>query len=735
LLALLCSLAGCWNSHAKQESAGGSSSQAVDSATAPEPSPQKAADSATAANTPGKSTDSAMGFTHTWKPDSQATKPTAAPPVVPSAPADNDRYANSSPAPGVVAHTEMPDTPAYPVKPLPPKQEQAKTEPVAPAPAAPDNPLRNANQPGASGRPETPAAPDPAPAPITSTPPGPAMPAPAPQQPPPKSELTISTQPEQPAAPPKAPDVPATPIGPTLPAGAPGTPGRAAPATEPKSQPKEQPKEPSAESVRPGPRTNKNSGIPFDPIKENGPIFVGWPKPKLALVITGQQAGYLEPCGCAGLDRMKGGMSRRYSLFRMLRDKGWPVIGMDVGGTAKGFGKQAEIKFQIAVNSMNAMRYNSAALGFSDLQLPTEEVLSQVMPVNAEAKTMFVSGNVGLFKFEEAMLPRTQLISTGYKMLGVTAVLGKKYQDKLAGNPNLKMISAGHLLDEAMPLLKSRAGYLVLLAHATRDEAVELGKKYPDFNLIVCAGEAGFSSAEPPAQAEDIRKGGTKLIEVGEKGEYAVVIGLFDDPQEPVRYQRVTLDSRFPSSPEMVALMTAYQEQLKDMGLSGLGIRPLQHPLKESNGEYVGSEACQNCHEESYRIWKKTPHSHAFATLKTATPPRNFDPECISCHTVGWNPAKFFPYQSGYLSEKETPKLINMGCENCHGPGQKHIWAENHGTPAEQVAARKTVVLTKEEAADPNSRKQNCWSCHDLDNSPEFKFELYWPFVKHYERE
>ncbi len=27
-------------------------------------------------------------------------------------------------------------------------------------------------------------------------------------------------------------------------------------------------------------------------------LFVGWPKPKLAIVITGKQEGYLEPCGC-----------------------------------------------------------------------------------------------------------------------------------------------------------------------------------------------------------------------------------------------------------------------------------------------------------------------------------------------------------------------------------------------------------------------------------------------------
>src|SRR5208337_4980257 len=78
--------------------------------------------------------------------------------------------------------------------------------------------------------------------------------------------------------------------------------------------------------------------------------------------------------------------------------------------------------------------------------------------------------------------------------------------------------------------------------------------------------------------------------------------------------------SRFPSSPQMVALMGAYQDQLKDLGLEGLGIRPLPNPLKKLNGDYAGSESCQNCHEESYRVWKKSPHSHAFATLKTAVP-------------------------------------------------------------------------------------------------------------------
>ena len=140
--------------------------------------------------------------------------------------------------------------------------------------------------------------------------------------------------------------------------------------------PTEQGKPPAATGR---PRPSNRSTTPFDAVKENGPIFVGWPKPQLALVITGRQDGYLEPCGCAGLDRMKGGMSRRHTFFQMLRNQGWPVVRLDVGDLVKGFGLQAELKFQIAVEAMRKMNYQGVTLGPLDLKLPAGVVVAQVV--------------------------------------------------------------------------------------------------------------------------------------------------------------------------------------------------------------------------------------------------------------------------------------------------------------------------------------------------------------------
>ena len=472
----------------------------------------------------------------------------------------------------------------------------------------------------------------------------------------------------------------------------------------------------------PKPRKGKHSGEKFDAEKENGPIFVDWPKPTLALVLTGRVDGYLEPCGCAGLDRMKGGMARRHTLFRTLREQGWPVVGLDVGGLAKGFGKQAEMKFQIITEGMQKIGYDAIALGLSELKLPAGELVS--VAAGADGKPgPFVSANVGLFGFAAGVTPKLKIIEAGGRKIGVTAVLGQTWR-KTLHNDEVETADPEQALTAVLPELKKKDDYLVLLAHATVEESVALAKRFPEFHLVVTAGGA----AEPPSQLSPIEGTKSLLVEVGEKGMNAVVLGFFDDPKRPVRYQRVPLDSRFASSEDMKLLMKAYQDQVKLLGLAGLNVRAVPHPQRELNGRFVGSQKCESCHEESYRIWKKSGHAKAFETLVKADPPRNFDPECISCHVIGWHPTKYFPYQGGYLSKEKTPDLLDVGCENCHGPGEAHCNAELSGTEELKKKLRKAVVVTKEE-----SQQRQCFSCHDLDNSPDFDFEAYWPLIEHYE--
>jgi hypothetical protein len=199
----------------------------------------------------------------------------------------------------------------------------------------------------------------------------------------------------------------------------------------------------------------------------------------------------------------------------------------------------------------------------------------------------------------------------------------------------------------------------------------------------------------------------------------------------------VALTHEFEDAPEMRQVMKEYQDQLRDVGLGGLGLLP---PIPHGSGQkFVGTAKCAECHTSAFDVWSSTPH--AVATDDIVKPPkergdiaRHFDPECISCHVTGWNPQEYYPYESGYLTLEGSKHLHGSGCENCHGPGSEHVAAEVDGAQVSDQRRdelRQAMVLPLEKA------REKCMTCHDLDNSPDFHDEdafedVYWPEVEHY---
>jgi hypothetical protein len=452
-----------------------------------------------------------------------------------------------------------------------------------------------------------------------------------------------------------------------------------------------------------------------DPVAQNGPIFKDWPKPKVAVVLTGEQLGYIEPCGCAGLENQKGGLRRRDTFLKQLRDRGWPVVALDNGGLIRRFNRQQEIKFTKAVEGLSLMDYKAVGFGADDLKLPAGSLLAAIAGTD-----MFVSANAGLFELGSDDVPRFRIIEAGGMKIGVTAVLGDRFQKQITNNEIALMPAKSALKEVAPKLAEKKCDLYVLLCHATLEETTELVKAYPLFNVAVMA----HGADEPPHESKQIPGTKTMIVEVGHKGMYAVTLGIYKDRQ--VRYQRVPLDHRFADAAEIDELMVGYQDELEQLGWQGLGLRPAPH----SQSKFVGSKACADCHKEEYAIWKATPHAHATETLTHVKPPRQFDPECISCHATGWNPQEFFPYVTGYVSIKETPLLTGSGCENCHGPGAEHAAAEKGSDKALQRRLREVVTRTAT-GSTKESQRESCMRCHDLDNSPKFDFDKYWAKIQH----
>lgn len=469
---------------------------------------------------------------------------------------------------------------------------------------------------------------------------------------------------------------------------------------------------------------------PVDPIKANGSIFVDWPKPDVVFLFSGEQEGYLEPCGCAGLNNQKGGLKRRQTLIKELEAKGWPVVSMDVGGQVKRFGAQSDIKFRYAIESLVKIGYEAIGFGPKDLKM---DILSVAINLDEDANP-FVSANVGIAGFDSGFTKRFKIIEKGGVRIGVTGVLGKQYIADLKQMDDVELMDPSEAIRQVLPeLRKAECDQLVLLSFASPEESREFARQFPEFNWVVTAEGA----EEPPAELADIEGSRGHVVEVAHKGMYVVAVGIYKSGPKAYRYQRVPLDSRFKDSPEMQAMLVTYQRELQTLGLENLGLRPLPYKTQQL---FAGSEICGDCHTSAMEVFQNTPHAHATDSLVHLTPPRQYDPECLSCHVTGWEPQKYFPFVSGYLSLEATPQLVGNGCENCHGPAAKHAAVEGGELDAseeEQERLRAALRLTVVENEGNRDKQvfgsvvQGCVQCHDVDNSPDFDFQAYWPEVAH----
>ncbi len=469
-------------------------------------------------------------------------------------------------------------------------------------------------------------------------------------------------------------------------------------------------------------------------------LFVDWDEPQFALFLSGRQHGYIEPCGCTGLARQKGGMMRRHQLMKELQARGWRLLPIDAGNQVKRFGVQTTLKlgktYDILCRTMN---YQAIGFGPDDLKQSCTEVLQKMINAQPEGSNPFVSANVVLL--DQDFTKRFQVFEIGDVKICVTSVLGDEFIADAASD-DIQIQTVDESIADIWPsVLDKECDYHVLMAFTSLENTEKIARTHPKFDILVTCGGAG----EPTMVPETIEVGDhkTRIVQVGKKGMYVGILGIFDDAENPIRYQRVPLDRRFVDSEEVMELFIDYQEQMKTLGLDGMQIHPVAHP---SGREFVGSEACYDCHDAEWEIWrhgverdedKTGPHWRA--TLDLTDPgertqiKRHSDPECVSCHVTGWNPQNYFPYETGFLDLEADIDLHGNGCENCHGPGSMHVAAENgevSATAEELKQYQLELRVTLKEA-----RETLCMECHDLDNSPDFHepgaFDRYWEQIKH----
>jgi hypothetical protein len=524
------------------------------------------------------------------------------------------------------------------------------------------------------------------------------------------------------------------------------------------------------------------------------PLFANWPKdqkPDAVLVFTGQTFGFLQPCGCSR--PQVGGLERRAVFMESLRAKGWPVAGVDLGDLypeKSAIRDQGQFKYVAQMNALREMGYMAVGLGKTEISSDLLALLAsygyqkEQRPFTLAGNAVGVSGGKIVPREEwfnpnpgkKGARPVVELIevgTVGTVPVGVAGVVGKSLAldaKKANFDPTLDFLEVGPTLKAATAALANhpmKPQLNVLIYQGTSEDAAKVAKDHPQFQVILSQADTDL----PPLMPTTAPGTKTLVVQVGHKGQHVGVLGAFKKPDGTFdfKYQLVQMgeehitpgkDDEARRANKVLPVLEEYAKAVKTANLLAQYPR-VPHPAQiHAKGlkpavelSFVGSDACKACHAKEHEQWAKTPHGHAMEALEQkATRPtlRQYDPECVRCHSVG------FENQTGYQNETKTPHLKHVGCESCHGPGSGHIadpknanllallspWKQPGAThlpnadfmkkmadtPAPErgkvaLAPAQQLLITRVEGT--------CMKCHDADNDPHFDLYKYWPKVNH----
>jgi Cytochrome c554 and c-prime len=480
-------------------------------------------------------------------------------------------------------------------------------------------------------------------------------------------------------------------------------------------------------------------------------LFHDWPqdrKPLFVLLLSGQQHGYLQPCGCSEIQY--GGLERRYNLIQHLKndkDKGWNIVSVDLGDIPQERGPQQMLKYVTSMEALKHLGYTAVGVGQHECLLPLLNGLANFALNNQPNPPQVLAGNL---QQRANNFPGAEDVAfaggaRGIPKIGITSVVAPSVAQVIK-DPTVQFDALNKSLPALANILKAgNSSFKVLLCQGTEGEAKICAQTSPDFQVI------SYLSLEEEPPEKPVIAGNTMLVSVGHKGRDVGLVGVFPGKQPggpyELYYQLMRIGPEF-KTPEdkdannpILGLLDEYAKKVKE-GNYLAQYSQQKHPiqLQFPNAHYVGSEACKKCHEFAFQKWQNSKHAVAFNTLVKAKRPslRQFDGECVVCHTIG------FEYSTGYRDDKTTPNLKDVGCESCHGPGSEHAGK------GPNWKNKKLLELMNPYKAPPNEMPDQkktrmlklnffCQHCHDTDNDVNWNVPAVnpgepprrWPSIEH----
>lgn len=419
----------------------------------------------------------------------------------------------------------------------------------------------------------------------------------------------------------------------------------------------------------------------------------------LPVYFTCDTDGRLEPCGC--FVGQFGGLSRLKTVLDTEAPPG--ALRLDVGDAIGGREDYDVLEYRYILRAFAAMNYDALNIGQREAQLTA----AQLRMIKSASTVPILSANLLDKASGQPIFDSYHIVQRGEFRIALIGVLDPRGLEQNLGS-GLMIGDMDSAITRCLAELHGHADMIVLLAFTDEATLTQLAQQYYECQVIL-----GGKVTQPAQQL--VKENRSLIYYVTNESRALAILHLRLLKGSPVQVTgneiRLMRDT-IPQDPSFSDMMQSYRKEVRYTRLA------VDDPNNQSanmvpgvrtSATYVGTESCVVCHKTAAAVWVTSAHAHAFATLMDRK--ADADPRCITCHTVG------FGEPSGYRREFGAGKLLNVGCESCHGPGSLHV-REKQGDTSVEFTYRPL------DAGD-------CMKCHHGEFSRPFHWDLAWPLIRH----
>ena len=375
----------------------------------------------------------------------------------------------------------------------------------------------------------------------------------------------------------------------------------------------------------------------------------------LAFLFTCDVRGRLVPCGC--FSGQLGGLTRIATMVGLGSQP--DSVKVDVGDAVRGTADYELMEYRAIQHAFAAMGYDALNLGNREAQLSA----SELRELKKTAAVPMLSANLLDKTTGAPVFDAYRIIHRGAHRIALVGVLDSRGIGDALGE-GLAVENMEVALGKVLPVVKPQADCIVLLAFADEAALANLAKQFYELDIIL-----GGNVKQPSQKL--VRENRSLILATTNQSRAlgTLKVTLAGQPRvTPVSGEVRLVSDNIPQSPEIAALATEYRDEVRHTKLAIDDPATLQRdmvPGVKGAATYSGSDSCIACHPSASVTWHDSGHARAWRSLLELK--ADADPNCIGCHSIG------FGTPSGYQRVFGSARLINVGCESCHGPGSQHV--------------------------------------------------------------